>query len=968
MAEVRDITELYRLGRVLKSSPGGIVFRATDPGTGRQVAIKLINPGSRSDQEACRRRFAAAVRALQSLQPACFPRVFDFGFTPDGSAFMVLELVEGSVAEALAGSLPARILPLFGPVIDGLETLAARGIVHHNLTPENLFLTPERDGEEIRVLGFGTAAYRWAPETGRPRPALSAGFQAPEFGGLDRDGQEPDWRADVYSLSLIMCHLLGAETTTPDCPVITLPAAIRAGLHDADELCTLLLSGLRRNPEQRPASYHAVRHAVSVALSGHAPAAREPEKTELIRLPRDLVEVSGPAGAAIHPPVEPTIAIEIRGVATKGTPPAVFSARPLEPTMAFQIQPEAPQVAVSPAAASVPAEFSAAPQPTTPVAADGDADEGFGQTIAIQVPFGPALRKPAEIAAPPSEPETRSAAWPVPEPSGGPRVGSPAPVVEPEAAAPPGRGHAVAGPPSPTQDEREGRPSPPPEMPPPAPPSGTAPPPGPRSSTMPPPPLPAAMAPIVLESSGTSAPVPPEPSEPVAEEAESGEIARSTRESAAVSPATVQALPASPARRTGMPWWPLLLIIPLALALVVGGIFVGSRLVASWVAKPSPTPVAMSSPVPAPRPTAPIGALLLIQQAREAFDSADFAGAREALKRVTPADEDRLSRADYDRLRALREKLAAQRAGSLARDLDRGVRTGNVDLLRQTLAVATPDDLGPTSMERNTALRVEVARRAVDLEAQLVTASRGRNNVEIITIASALLSMLPACAEAVDLRGRAATAMENEADTLVGNGQFDAGIARLEELRTVWATRPGLDRRIEQCRSEAEAERTMSALLAEVAQAERDRQPERGIELLRGARVSGPREARLAEARGRLERLLAELDREAPVIRLKPGWKVEFEKGKAATIPLHVTDDYAVKTVSAWARVEGGATYSEVIVRHLAGSGYVIDIPVALHRNETIELFATAIDASGHVGRLGKADAPVQVRRKHWLF
>lgn len=959
MAEVRDITELYRLGRVLKSSPGGIVFRATDPGIGRQVAIKLINRGTRPDQKVCRQRFTAAVRTLQSLQPACFPRVFDFGFTPDGSAFMVLELVDGSLAEALAGSSPARILPLLGPVIDGLEVLAAQGIAHHNLAPENLLLARGRDGEEIRVLGFGTAAYRWPPETGRPRSALSAGFQAPEFDGSDRNGEEPDWRADVYSLSLVICHLLGAEATPPDCPAITLPAAIRAGLHDSDELCTLLLSGLRRNPEERPTSYHAMRHAVSVALSGHAPAAREPEKTELIRLPRDLVEGPGPAGAVIHPPVEPTIAIRIRGLAAKKTPPTVLSARPLEPTMAFQIQPEAPPVAVSPEAASVPAEVSARPWPSTSTAADDGADEGFGRTIAIQIPVAPAPQKSVESAAPRTEPAACPAPWPVPESSGGPRVGSQAPPVEPEAVAPPMRGDAVACPLSPAQDEHEGRPSPSPEMPPPAPMPGTMP---------PPPPMPGALAPVVLESGAAFSSAPAETPGAAAKDGGPGEVGPSAGESAAALLTAIQVPPPSPTRRTRMPWWPLFLIIPLALALVVGGIFVGSRMVASWVAKPAPTPVAIASPTPAPRAAPPTGAPQLIQDARRAFDSADFAGARKSLKMVTPADEDRLSRADYDRLRALREKLAAQRAGSLARDLDRGVRTGNVDLLRQTLAAATRDDLGATSMERRTALQLEVARRAVDLEARLVTASRGRNNVGVIRTASALLAVLPACAEAVDLRGHAAAAMEKEADVLVGNGQFDAGIARLEELRTVWAARPGLDRRIEQCRSEAEAERTMSAVLAEVAQAERDRQPERGLELLRGAKVSGTREARLAEARGRLERLLVELDREAPIIRLKPGWKAEFEKGKAATVPLHVTDDHAVKTVSAWARIEGGTAYSEVVVRHLAGSDYVMDVPVAFHRNETIELFVTAIDASGHVGRLGRADAPIQVKRKHWLF
>jgi len=955
MAEVRDITESYRLGRVLKSSPGGIVFRATDPGTGRQVAIKLINSGGLPDHEACRQRFTAAVRTLQSLGPACFPTVLDFGFTPDGSAFMVLELVEGSAVTALAGSSPARVLARFGPVIDGLDVLAARGIVHHNLAPENLLLTPGRDGEEIKVLGFGTAAYRWPAEAGRLEPGLSPGFRAPEFDAPE-EGGEPDWRADIYSLSLVICQLLEAKATPPDCPTITLPAAIRAGLCDADELCALLRSGLRRFPDQRPPSYQALRRAVSIALTGKAAAKRGPEKTELIRLPTNLGEASGAVGEIARPPVEPTIAIRIRGKAAKGTPPVVLAARPLEPTMAFHIQPEVPAVAVSREALSVPAAVPPVGPPANFAASNDAMGDDFGRTIAIQTAGIPEPREPREIAAPPGEPEVRPTLWPVPEPLDGRRVVARAPLVEPEAA-PPEHGITVAGPPSPVQDEHKGRPSPLPEMPPPAPLAGTAPPPGPRSSTMPP---------VGSGPDRAAVPTPPEASEATAKEAGSGEAGRLVRESAA---GASQAIPSPPRsdRRSGIPRL-LLVITTLALMLVAGGIFVASRMIAFWTVNPAPTPVAQIYPATAPRVTPIVPVLLVIQQARAAFDAGDLAGARTVLSSMTREDEDRLSREDYARLRALREEIAVQRAGSLAKDFDRGVRTGNVDLLRQTLAATTDDDLARISGVRRTAIQVDVARRALALEAILVAASRGHNGVEIIRAASALLGVLPACAEAVDLRGGAAAVLEEEVDELVGAGRFDAAVARLEELRSVWPARPGLDRRIEQCRSEAEAERTMSALLAEVAQAERERQPERGLELLRGAEVSGPREARLADARGRLERLLADVDREAPVIRLRPGWKPEFEKGKPAAIPLEVTDDHAVQTVTAWARVEGGTTYAELTIRHLSGTQYMVDAPVAFHRNETIEFFVTAMDASGHLGRLGTAAAPLTVKRKRWLF
>ena len=92
----------------------------------------------------------------------------------------------------------------------------------------------------------------------------------------------------------------------------------------------------------------------------------------------------------------------------------------------------------------------------------------------------------------------------------------------------------------------------------------------------------------------------------------------------------------------------------------------------------------------------------------------------------------------------------------------------------------------------------------------------------------------------------------------------------------------------------------------------------------------------------------------------------EYEKGKTASIPLKITDDFGVKSVEGWARPEKGQ-YVKVTVRHLSGSDYVMDVPPDVHHDETIEYYATATDASGHVGLLASADHPNKVKRKGWL-
>jgi serine/threonine protein kinase len=993
MAEVREITELFRLEKVLKSSPGGVVFRATDPENGQKVAIKLINRGSSPDQDSCRRRFAEAMGALRSLHLSSFPAVRDFGFTPDGTAYVVMELLEGSPVETLVGSPPSRVLGLLGPVVDGLEALAGVGIAHHNLAPDNLMLVHGRTGEQITVLGFGTAAFRpEGPATGRAGRDAAISYLAPELLNQPGAARQADWRSDLYSLNLLVCHLLDARLTPPDFPEVDLPPRAREGLHDVEALRTLLLSGLRHSPEQRPSSYEAVRDAFAAALYGGVEPIRAPEKTEAFRIPaavQDRVPLPAPA-LTEPPPSERTMAIPVQPLPSSSSTPA-------------PLQPIPPAILSAPGPAPVLSEPGVGP------------DDDLSRTMPVQVqpivaavPTPPAAMPAAEAAsvAPPEEIEYEPA-----EPEEGvlPLLAEDQGRMEGELAMPiePGVGGPAPGPvPESIAGEDAGAPegaleAPVPPLPPPvsspqvpattiafataqtlamatgAGPAVTVPPTWPTPPPLPPP-LVAPVQDASIASPTASEELPPIPTaapapspEPVWE-AQAAVSDGAPEEGVPGEPGGEHAPPPPPpgaTKRKGMPLWPLFLVIPLALALVAGGIFfVGPKLVGALLTKPTPTPTpARPTPSPAPRPTQPPRALSYIDDAERLFRAGDFDGAGQALDLVALADEDLLSRDDYDRLRALRDELAAQRAGSLTKDLDRGIRNGNVELLKRTVAAFSPQDLAGVAGDRKVEQQLALARRAIEVQGQLLKASKAQNNAEVIRIAGTLLEMLPKCAQASDLRDRAAATLESEAEALVRGGQMDAAIARLEELRGLWADRPGLDRRIERYRNEVETERKMTALMAEVAQAEQDKKPERGLEVLRGAPTNEKWAARVAEARGRLERLLVELDKGSPSVQLKAGWKPEYEKGKDALIPLKITDDYGVKSVSVRGRVEGTTTYTDIPFRR-AGTEYTAEVPSAFHKNEAIELYVTATDASGHAGQLGTAEAPIKVKRKRWLF
>lgn len=208
--------------------------------------------------------FERLAAALTGLGHPNLPAVLDSGFTTDGSAFLVMELLEGKGLDSLTGAPPARVLTLIGQTLNGLEALAGRGLAHHNLSPDNVFLV----GDQVKLLGLGSPLFR-------PRgPAAAAGensrFRAPE---LTAEGPA-DGRADLFSLAATACHALGATVGFGDTPVVQLPLAVSFELESDDALRQALERSLRSNPAERPkpAEFReALRRALGGAVAAPAP-------------------------------------------------------------------------------------------------------------------------------------------------------------------------------------------------------------------------------------------------------------------------------------------------------------------------------------------------------------------------------------------------------------------------------------------------------------------------------------------------------------------------------------------------------------------------------------------------------------------------------------------------------------------------------------------------------------------------
>lgn len=184
----------------------GVVYRARNLHLERDVALRMLPAGALTD-DAARRRFRREALALSQLSHPNIATMFDFD-TCDGLDFLIMELVTGETLDrrARAGGIPEReLIPIALQIAAGLAAAHGRGVIHCDLKPANLGVTP--DGF-VKILDFGIARLL-QPESGRTatatlaEPAGARGtplYMAPEVIG----GQPPDVASDLYAFGVVL--------------------------------------------------------------------------------------------------------------------------------------------------------------------------------------------------------------------------------------------------------------------------------------------------------------------------------------------------------------------------------------------------------------------------------------------------------------------------------------------------------------------------------------------------------------------------------------------------------------------------------------------------------------------------------------------------------------------------------------------------------------------------------------------
>ncbi len=197
----QEVGGRYLLVELLGSGGMGAVYGAVHRVTGRRVALKRLHPQFAS-VDAIRRRFLREAQAVGALGHPGIVDVLDAGLDADGQPFVVFERLEGEdLAQAFSGgSMPReRVLEVAIEVLDALGAAHARGFVHRDVKPANIFLTPGR----VKLLDFGIVRPVGMEHT--PLTEAGALIGTPSFMSPEALAGSPvDGRADLWSVAVVV--------------------------------------------------------------------------------------------------------------------------------------------------------------------------------------------------------------------------------------------------------------------------------------------------------------------------------------------------------------------------------------------------------------------------------------------------------------------------------------------------------------------------------------------------------------------------------------------------------------------------------------------------------------------------------------------------------------------------------------------------------------------------------------------
>jgi serine/threonine-protein kinase len=264
----------------------GAVYLGRHTLLGRAAAIKVLQSPLSKNKEIVERFFNEALTLSRITDPGIV-QVFDFGHLGDGRAFIVMEFLEGESIHARLKRIQrfdaAACLQLSRLICGSLAAVHAKGIIHRNLKPENIFIVNDASapgGERAKIFDFGIAK-QTRDAVGALQPPTGALVATPMYmspeqcrGGGDPGLNNIDHRSDIYSTACVMFTMLAGQ---PPFGRRSPRDLVDAHLHEPAPLASSIAPGvpavvddilqrcLKKSPEERYQSMTELAHAIGAA-------------------------------------------------------------------------------------------------------------------------------------------------------------------------------------------------------------------------------------------------------------------------------------------------------------------------------------------------------------------------------------------------------------------------------------------------------------------------------------------------------------------------------------------------------------------------------------------------------------------------------------------------------------------------------------------------------------------------------